>query len=472
MHMVRYLVDQALEIALLFDGKGMIQYGNKRATELLNYDFSDRRVCMTEIFPTVCTLENDRLVFNLPDKEQLCQIMAYRANRTCFAVEAQFLPYEAQTGMYVCFALDASQLTYYEKKANQAGQEVEAAQQVKTQFVANVTHELRTPVNGILGNTKELMSIEDAPDKRKLLDLIERGCNDMHAIINNILDFSKLDAGKFTLEKAPFHFANMMDYIRMNHINKISEKGLQFFMTISPDIPEYVIGDELRIKQILNNLISNAVKFTSIGRIAVEVIKTAQIENRIELFFMVIDSGIGISKEGQDKLFKSFSQVEASTTRKYGGTGLGLYISKQLVELMDGGIHVESAPNRGTMFSFHVWVDVPPEELDKQGGMQAAYEGKVPSFADVEDHTGTMIFGSKENLIEIQKKMSKLILCVEMDNWEKAEMFMDMIRQLTESAPKEIKSAALRLKMSVQKEDYDKTVAAFDTLKVQIEQLA
>ncbi|MGN0439123.1 MAG: ATP-binding protein [Lachnospiraceae bacterium] len=463
------LIDQALEIALLFDEQGLVHYGNKKAKELLDYNFDNQSVSMVDIFPSVCSLKNHQIVVTLPKDDDSDLIMAYRKNRTCFAVEVRFFPLQGQVGMYVCFAIDISKRDYFEKRANQAGLEVEAAQQVKTQFVANVTHELRTPVNGILGNVRELDSMETAPEKRRLLDLIERGCKDMHAIINNILDFSKLDAGKFTLEKRQFNFREMMDYVRGNHINKITEKGLQLFITISPDVPEYIIGDELRIKQVLNNLLSNATKFTPMGKIVVEVVKTAQIGNRIELFFMVIDSGIGIAIEDQDKLFKSFSQVEASTTRKYGGTGLGLNISKQLVELMDGSIHVESEKNKGTMFSFHIWVDVSEEASSNQNNdYQPSFEVKVPSLSDVEGQEEIWRYGSKENLTELQKKMSRLILSVEMANWEKAEMFMETIRQLTMEAPKEVKSSVLRLKMAVQKEDYDKAITAFNTLKEQL----
>ena len=144
----------------------------------------------------------------------------------------------------------------------------------------------------------------------------------MNQIINNILDFSKLEAGKFTLDNQKFSFRGMVDYVKATHNVKATEKGLDFFVTMSSDIPEYVIGDELRIVQVLNNLLSNACKFTSIGKVALEVVKTAQIGKKIELFFMVIDSGIGIGQDQMDKLFQSFSQVDASISRKYGGTGL------------------------------------------------------------------------------------------------------------------------------------------------------
>jgi hypothetical protein len=261
--------------------------------------------------------------------------------------------------------------------------------------------------------------------------------------------------------------------VKANHKNKITEKGLDFTVTVAPDIPEELIGDELRLIQILNNLLSNACKFTSVGRITLNVVRTSQVNDRIELFFLVSDTGIGIDKAGQDKLFKSFSQVDASTSRRFGGTGLGLNISKQLVELMGGDIHVESEPGHGSLFSFHVWLEVPQEELvlqrDKTPELTA--EDVQTSFGSLhpDEHASEVwTYGTEENLGEIRKKASKLILCVEMDNWEKAEGFADVLRHLTEQAPREIKNAVLRLKMAVQKADYGKTEAAYEKLKAEI----
>ena len=256
----------------------------------------------------------------------------------------------------------------------------------------------------------------------------------------------------------------MVDYIKGNHTHKITEKGLQFFVTISPEVPHRIIGDELRIVQILNNLLSNAAKFTSVGKIAVEIVKTAQMGQKAELFFLVTDTGVGIAKENLDKLFKSFSQVDASISRKYGGTGLGLNISKQLVEMMGGTITVQSELNKGTIFSFSVWVDLPEEEQEKEAVTvdRTAFLTGVMQEREEDEHLKN--FGTEENRAELEKNLSKLILCVEMDNWEKAEVFMTAVKQLTDAAPQEVRMAALRLKMSVQKADYEKTTTAYETL--------
>ena len=365
-------------------------------------------------------------------------------------------------------ANDILEKEYLNREITHVKQEAEQALKVKSEFVANVTHELRTPVNGILGNTRELIDTVSDEQILKALRLIERCCGDMNKIINNILDFSKLEAGKFTLEPRRFHFRNMLDYVKTQHINKLTEKGIGFFMTVSPQIPEYIVGDELRIIQILNNLLSNALKFTAVGKITVEVVRTARVKDKIELFFIVKDTGIGIDKADKDKLFQSFSQVDASISRKYGGTGLGLNICKQLAELMGGKIEVESEKNKGSTFSFSIWVgicegeDAAEQPEDDGNGMHIFT--MAPGGEEEEHSDNVTQYGTPENREALKKNLSKLILCVEMENWEKAEMFMETIRQLTQDAPREVSRVILRLKMAVQKESYEKVNAGYEEL--------
>ncbi len=460
----KYILNQMEELVITFDERGIIGYGNNAAEEKLEFAQHLIGTHISEIFPNEFQETEDGFKTQVKfGTDEFQNLMAYRLNKTCFAIQAKFSGLN-EDYEYVCIMKDMTNYNFLEKRIKQVEQDAEDALKVKSEFVANVTHELRTPVNGILGNTRDLISKIEDEGILRTLDLMERGCNDMHALINNILDFSKLEAGKFTLETREFDFRKMIDYVKGNHIHKITEKGLEFFVTISPEVPTYIIGDELRIAQILNNLISNATKFTSVGKIAVEIVKTAQMGQRAELFFLVTDTGVGIAKENLDKLFKSFSQVDASISRKYGGTGLGLNISKQLVEMMGGTITVQSELGKGTMFSFSVWVDLPKEEQDKATATVDRIAFLTGVMQEREEESQLKEFGTEENTAELEKNLSKLILCVEMDNWEKAESFMTAVKQLTDSAPQEIRTAALRLKMAVQKADYDKTNAAYEAL--------
>ena len=470
----RFSIDNALELIISFDENGIITYANPSAKQQLEFEEGLYGHQIKEIFPAEFQSEGEKAVPLQKSGNVLRDMMAYRKNKTCFPAKGRLFLYREQgeKKQYVCIAYNISNESFLEKKASQAGQEAEDALKVKSEFVANVTHELRTPVNGISGNARELLAMETDKDKRKRLELIEHGCQDMNTLINSILDFSKLEAGKFTLEPRKFDFREMMEYVKENHSNRIIEKGLEFTISVSPKIPVYVIGDKLRIVQILNNLISNAYKFTSVGGIHVEVVKTAQTDNRIELFFMVIDTGIGIPKDKQDKLFQSFVQADASISRRYGGTGLGLNICKQLTELMGGSIHVESEYEKGSTFTFHIWVEIPEEEAGAESVSEPSVDVDTQSLLKKlqnisEERVSKKIwqYGTTENNNEVKKKMSKLILSVEMENWEKAEMFAESVKKLLEDAPREVKSAALRLKMSVQKGDYGKTTETFELLQ-------
>ncbi len=465
-------IEDALEMIFVFDRMGKISYANTMARKKLGYenDLCDRHI--SDVFPNTFKAGQGGFLTEYPFGSELQDMVAYRKNLTCFPVETKILRNNEDPETYICMANDILEKEFLSREIEQVRQEAQEAMKVKSEFVANVTHELRTPVNGILGNVRELLDEVTDPGEVKSLQLIERCCGDMNKIINNILDFSKLEAGKFTLEPRKFHFRNMLDYVKAQHINKITEKGLRFFMTVSPQIPEYVIGDELRIVQILNNLLSNAQKFTSVGKITVEAVRTARVNDKIELFFIVKDTGIGIDHADKDKLFQSFSQVDASISRKYGGTGLGLNICKQLVELMGGRIEVESEKGQGSTFSFSIWVGIDETEENRQSleNMQSSeYTMNMQAPLMEEDSENIKEYGTPENIETFKRNMSKLILCVEMENWEKAEMFMETIRQLTEGAPWEVSRKVLRLKMAIQKENYDKVIAEFEELKHLVE---
>ncbi|MCM1118356.1 MAG: ATP-binding protein [bacterium] len=463
-----HLFDHVLEIILAHDREGKIIYDNAAAREKLGYSQGLAGLPVGNVFPGMFYGEEEQT--GASQSLEVHHTTAYRKNQTCFPVELRVVRQES-ADCYLCMANDVLERDFLSREVEQVRQEAQNALRVKSEFVATVTHELRTPVNGISGQIRELIPLETEKDKLRKLQLIERCCGEMNKIINNILDFSKLEAGKFTLEQRRFSLRGMIDYVVASHKGRITEKGLDFFATVSPGVPEYVVGDELRIVQVLNNLLSNAQKFTSVGKITMEVIKTAQTGESMELFFLVSDTGIGIDAKDQEKLFQSFSQVDASTSRKYGGTGLGLSISRQLVELMGGSINVESAKGRGTTFSFSIWVGRDPEE-DASAGEESfvAPRPEITFGSDaLQEEQDAARYGTAPNREALQKNLSKLILSVEMENWEKAEMFMETIRQLTADAPQEVSRAALRLKMAIQKENYEKISTGTEVLQALIE---
>ena len=226
------------------------------------------------------------------------------------------------------------------------------ASRVKSEFLANVSHEIRTPLNGIVGYYGLLERTQTSGRQREYLDNIRNATQDLQKIISDILDLSKLDAGKLFIENTPFNLRDVIEETLQVLAPAASDKQLELIQFIDPEITECVYGDRLRLKQVLTNLIANAVKFTPSGSVTVRVYPIRQAGSRMNLQFDVRDTGIGMSEAEQARLFQPFSQADASIARQYGGTGLGLIISKALIEAMNGDIQVTSAPGRGSVFSF------------------------------------------------------------------------------------------------------------------------
>ena len=226
------------------------------------------------------------------------------------------------------------------------------ASRVKSQFVANVSHEIRTPMNGIIGMVGLLLDTKLSPAQREYAETVRSSAEALLAIINNILDFSKIEAGKMRMEIVEFNARDTLQEVAELLAERAQSKGLELVCDIPPSLPNALLGDPGRIRQILTNLIDNALKFTEHGEIVVRVRLLDLEEINAQLHFSVTDTGIGISDESQQRLFQAFSQADGSTTRKYGGTGLGLTISKQLAEMMGGGIGVISELGLGSTFWF------------------------------------------------------------------------------------------------------------------------
>ncbi|WP_372760741.1 two-component sensor histidine kinase BarA [Pseudoalteromonas sp.] len=306
-----------------------------------------------------------------------------------------------------------------------AKKEAQDANRVKSDFLAKMSHELRTPLNGVIGFTRQLHKTPLNKNQKDYLDTIELSANSLMTIISDILDFSKLEVGAMELESIQFQLRDTVNEVMTLLAPSAHEKQLELSIYINPQVPDHLTGDPTRFKQVLINLISNAIKFTEKGAIKVDISHRLLDEERASILVSVADTGVGIAADKQDTLFTAFGQADSSITRKFGGTGLGLIITKHIVEAMNGRITLNSAPGHGTCFTFNGVFRLPSHTFDSDLPTKSLI-GKHVLYLEPNEHTHqavvsllnewqinvTACFNDAELLLAIESKQQKYDICL------------------------------------------------------------
>jgi PAS domain S-box-containing protein len=351
---VSNILENMMDTLIVVDLKGTIRTVNQATCNLLGYEkeeligrpiahvFTDEKA-IKEFFERK-ELRNYETDYQAKNGQRVSMLLNSSVTRDK----------DGRISEIICMAIDITMRKIAEKEMLKAREEALAASKAKSEFLASMSHEIRTPMNAIVGMAELLADTELNEEQKDYLEMLKISADNLLGIINDLLDLSKIEAGELELEETDFNLEELVETTCISLAPKVHKKGLELLFYLKSDVPRYIIGDPTRLRQILINLIGNATKFTEKGEIFVNVEIAERKKREVVLHFSVSDTGIGIPKEKQAKIFESFTQADSSITRKYGGTGLGLTISKRLVEKMGGKIWVDSEPGKGSTFHFTI----------------------------------------------------------------------------------------------------------------------
>ena len=419
--------EQALEGICIADLEGIVQFANPAWIELHGFESTEVIIGKhLSMFHTEEQLKNEVIPFNesvLINGSGVGEIGHVRKDGTTFPAEMRVTLFRDENDEPVGLLALMTDITERKeseenirqakeeleitnaklekaiKRANEYAEEAKMASVAKSEFLANMSHEIRTPMNGVIGMVSLLLDTEMTSEQRDYAETVKNSADSLLAIINDILDFSKIEAGKFDVDRIDFNLRATMDEIVDPLALRAYQKGIELTCLVEPDVPSLLIGDPGRIRQILINLAGNAIKFTSKGEVEINISLENEGGSTALIRFAVSDTGIGIPSDRLGKLWESFTQIDASTTRKYGGTGLGLAISKQLAEMMGGQIGVGSIEGEGSTFWFTI-------KLKKQPKSMVTNEAACPDFS------GNKILCVDDN------RTNRRLLSVLINNWD------------------------------------------------------
>ena len=362
--------DTALDAIVTIDSNSVITAWNLQAETLFRWDRNEAvGMCIDEAIFSKQQWQLHRHEIELflktgegPLLNQVAGLVATRRDGREFPVDLAITPaWGGSKCTFTAFIRDVSVRKQAEAELQRARDAAESASHAKSEFLANMSHEIRTPLNGVIGMSDLLLDTGLDQKQRRFAELIKSSGASLADLINDILDFSKIEARKLEIESIDFNLYGVVEEVMETMQMKATPKGLDLGCRTLPDVPRQVRGDPQRVKQILINLVNNAIKFTESGSVSARLTVDSQSQGFAIVRFCVTDTGVGIPADRMDRLFKSFSQVDASTTRSHGGTGLGLAISKQLAELMGGSVGVESTLGHGSTFWFTVKLSLVPQ---------------------------------------------------------------------------------------------------------------